>query len=261
MARPGYAEERTLADQVHEALVRLTAELRARGVDSLPTERALAERFGVSRTTVRVGLARLEADGVIRRTRGRLGGAFLTHVEPRGRSDDADLSPRGIPHCVLRDLNTVKGVPQILREQGFTDGTKVISAAVETAPDTISAALRLRPGAKVVSLRRVRFADGETLSVEQVYLSGPSCRRYLGTRLDSLYDGLRQDFGVVVSAAVELIGLGSVGRPTGALLGVPPGTPVLRLERTAYDQEQQPIEYSVDLFRADRTRLRVRSEG
>jgi GntR family transcriptional regulator len=36
---------------------------------------------------------------------------------------------------------------------------------------------------------------------------------------------------------------------------------VLKLERTGYDQHGRPIEYSVDLFRADRTRLQVRSQS
>ena len=45
------------------------------------------------------------------------------------------------------------------------------------------------------------------------------------------------------------------------MLGQPAGTPVLKLERTGYDQRGRAVEYSVDLFRADRTRLNVRSQS
>jgi GntR family transcriptional regulator len=44
------------------------------------------------------------------------------------------------------------------------------------------------------------------------------------------------------------------------LLGVEPGSSLLAVERTAYDAEHVPVEYSLDLFRADRIRLLVRSQ-
>jgi GntR family transcriptional regulator len=67
-----------LVDQAHAALLRLSEELADRSVRRLPPERDLALRLGISRTTVRKALEVLEQDGVIRRVRGRAGGAYLT---------------------------------------------------------------------------------------------------------------------------------------------------------------------------------------
>ena len=81
---------------------RLRALLSSDTLDSdgrLPTERELAEMYGVSRTTVRQVLDRLEQAGLIRRRRGRTGGTFAT----RGRVDiDAGSWPASLPSCAPR---------------------------------------------------------------------------------------------------------------------------------------------------------------
>ncbi len=75
-----------------------------------------------------------------------------------------------------------------------------------------------------------------------------------GFRLRSL----RCKFGIDISATDESIELAEVSSSVSTLLGQPmPAPPVLKLERIGYDQHERPVEYSVDLFRADRTRLSV----
>ena len=65
---------KTLADQVAEAL---TAKIQANGFSDshLPSEQAMAEGFGVSRTVIREAVSRLKAEGFIDTRQGR--GAFV----------------------------------------------------------------------------------------------------------------------------------------------------------------------------------------
>ena len=242
-----------LLEHAHAALRRLSEELADRGEARMPTERALAQRLETSRTTVRKALDLLERDGVIRRVRGRAGGAYLTDVSAVGTARTL-CHGRG----VLRSLNTVKGIPEILREQGFRDGTTVISSGLVPAPRAVGLALELGEDDVVVSLLRLRYADGETLCLEQMYLR-PELAGVLGTEMKSIYRTLLGQFGVHVCVADESIEIASVSSAEGELLGQPAGTPVLKLERTGRDQHGRAVEYSVDLFRADRTRLNVRS--
>lgn len=246
-----------IMEHTHAALLRLVGELEQRSVARLPPERELAERLGTSRTTVRKAMDLLERDGVIRRLKGRAGGAYLTSVAPPSPSPE---SARSVCQSrrLLRSLNTVKGVPQMLHEQGFRDGTKVISARMTTPSES---AARVLGDGPAVSLLRLRFADGDTLSLEQMYLSGSLCGRVLETPLNSVYETLRNKLGISVCMADESIELATLSSSAGALLGQPEGTAVLKLERIGYDQEARPVEYSVDLFRADRTRLNVRTSS
>ncbi|BBY89634.1 GntR family transcriptional regulator [Mycolicibacterium tokaiense] len=243
----------------HEALRRLAEELAGRGEVRMPAERVLAERLGTSRTTVRKALELLERQGTIHRVKGRAGGAYLSTVTSRDAAPAASQ-----PYCgsrgVLRSLNTVKGIPEILAEQGFRDGTSVLRAGMVSPEATVCRALQLSAGQSVVSLLRLRFADGETLALEQMYLR-PELAAVLDTEMTSMYQTLWSRLGVRISVVDESIEIVSLSAAEGARLGQPAGTPVLQLERIGYDQFDRPMEYSVDLFRADRTRLQVRSES
>lgn len=83
--------------------------------DRLPSERELAERFGVSRVTVRDALRSLEAVGLLRIKVGANGGAFLrapsSDDAARGMSDMllmAQLSPEDVAEArLMLELNTV----------------------------------------------------------------------------------------------------------------------------------------------------------
>jgi GntR family transcriptional regulator len=243
----------------HEALRRLADELAGRGEARMPAERILAERLGTSRTTVRKALELLEQDGTIHRVKGRAGGAFLTAVPAPEACVQASQ-----PYCrsrgVLRSLNTVKGIPEILAEQGFRDGTTVIRSGLVLPPPQVARALGLTAEQSAVSLLRLRHADGETLSLEQMYLR-PELAAVLRTEMTSMYRTLWNRLGVRIAVVDERIEIASLAATEGALLGQPAGTPVLQLERVGYDQNNRAMEYSVDLFRADRTRLLVRSES
>jgi GntR family transcriptional regulator len=248
-----------LLEHAHGALRRLAEELAVRGEPRMPTERVLAQRLETSRTTVRKALDLLEQDGVIRRVRGRAGGAYLTSVSTEAAAPQAARTfCRG--QSVLRSLNTVKGIPEILHEQGFRDGTTVIDAGLVPAPPDVRCALGLAEDDPVVSLLRLRYADGETLSLEQMYLRF-ELAGVLRTGMKSIYRTLLAQFGVQICVADESIEIAGVSCAEGDLLGQPAGMPVLKLIRTGHDQHGRAVEYSVDLFRADRTRLNVRSRS
>ena len=127
---------------------RLLADLPGPGA-RVGAERELAERLGVSRSTIRAALADLERSGVIRRTRGRGGGIFVAERK------------------VERDLTTLAGLPAYLRRGGFQSDARVLSTATVEADADAARALELPEGALVLEVVRVRVADGEPLSLER----------------------------------------------------------------------------------------------
>jgi GntR family transcriptional regulator len=205
-------------------------------------ERDLAEQFGVSRSTMRQALAELEQEGVVRRVPGRGGGTFVRQQK------------------VERDLSQVVGVPALLRAQGMTAGSRIVSTALTLADEPTATALRLGAEDYVIDVVRIRLADGTPISLEHARLPAAFFPGLLDLPLGgSLYELLEQHYGAVPGEAVEHIEVTSAAEDEAAILGVEAGAPLLSITRTTKDAEGRVFEYSHDLFRADRTVITVRT--
>jgi GntR family transcriptional regulator len=210
----------------------------------LGAERDLALDLGVSRSSLRHALSVLEDEGRVQRVLGRSGGIFLAETK------------------VERDLSQIVGVPALLRDQGFTAGSRLVSAAVVPADERALEALHLEPGAFVVDLVRIRLADGVPISLEHARLPADRVPGLLERELSgSLYELLDREYDLRPHEAVERIEVMAAGRDEATILSVRSGDPLLSVTRTTVDDDGVPFEYSHDLFRADRTRIVVRSPG
>jgi GntR family transcriptional regulator len=230
----------SLGPTARAARERLLAALPGPG-ERLGAERELAERLGVSRSTVRAALADLERSGVVRRTRGRAGGIFV-----------ADRK-------VERDLTSLAGLPAYLRRQGFQSDARVLrTAATDPDPDAAEA---LGDGL-VLEVVRVRLADGEPISLERACFPAERFPGLLDRSLaGSLYELLEREFELEPGEAEERFEVVNAGAEEARLLGVRRGAPLLAIARTAWDRQGRAFERSHDLFRADRARIVVRARS
>jgi GntR family transcriptional regulator len=221
--------------------------IRARGLRAgqrLGSERDLAVEFGVSRVTLRQALAALEAEGTIRRVPGRGGGTFVRQLK------------------IERDLTKIVGVPALLRSQGVLAGTRVLSAGMRPADAETATEFGLEAGALVLSVVRIRLADGSPISVEHVQLPARRFPGLLELPLGgSIYELLESHYDTRPSEALERIEVVQASADEAALLEVERGAPLLSIARTTTDQHGEAIEFSQDLFRGDRTRILVRTPG
>ena len=151
---------------------------------------------------------------------------------------------------------------EMLLEHGFKVGTRVLALELEAAEAHIASQLDITPNEALVSLLRVRFADGAPLSLEHMYLS---FRRF-PTLVDeglggvaSIYAVLRERYGVSIANAEEKIEITPASPEVAHLLAIEPGDALLAIRRLARDAEGRPVEYSFDLFRGDRAHRTVRT--
>ncbi|MFB4264133.1 GntR family transcriptional regulator [Nonomuraea sp. GTA35] len=212
--------------------------------DRLPGERALAGRLGVSRMTLRQALASLERDGVLLRVPGRSGGAFVAEPRPEPRID-----------C---DLTGLAGFTEQMRRAHLRAEARILRAATVPAPATAARALGLATGSPVHEVARVRSAGRSPVALERSYF--PALPGLLDHDLTgSLYALLATRYGLEPRTAVEHLDPVIAQPAEAAELGIAPGTPLMRIERTAYAAGGTPVEYALDLFRPDRVRISVRS--
>jgi len=206
----------------------------------LGAERDLAQELGVSRSTVRQALSALEQAGEVRRVPGRGGGTFVRRRK------------------VERDLSRVVGVPALLRAQGMTSGSRIVSTGIVVADEETAAALDLPTGAYVIDIVRIRLADGSPISLEHARLPAALFPRLLDLPLGgSLYDLLREHYDTAPDEAVEQIEVTPASEDEASILGTAPGVALLSITRTTRNQDGVPFEHSHDLFRGDRTVITV----
>ncbi|MGO2658572.1 GntR family transcriptional regulator [Mycetocola reblochoni] len=220
------------------------AEQRFEPGERIGTERALAERLGVGRTLLRGALDELEHEGRIRRTLGAQGGVFAHD----GR--------------IQRHLNTLQGVPQMVRAQGMSVSTRVLGVQLGVpSPDEVRA-LGLVEGASVTRVRRLRSVDGPSWSLDLSVLPterfpGLSSRDLSG----SLYLLLAEEYGMDLGRADETVEAVPATADQAEALDIDAGAALLRVRRRAVDIAERPVEYALDLFRADRTRVHMQRYG
>lgn len=109
--------------------------------DRLPSEPELARALGVSRPSLREGIALLEEDGVLCRLHGS-----GTYVSRRP--------------SVQSDLSRNFSVSSLIEAMALEPGSTAEECVLEPAPARVAAALDVAVGASVCALRRVRTAAG-----------------------------------------------------------------------------------------------------
>lgn len=212
--------------------------------ERLGSERELADKYGVNRSTLRHVLAALAQAGLVHRLPGRAGGTFVSHAK------------------VTRDLTRLDGLPAYLASQGYSAGSRVISTALVQASDLTRTELELGPDEMLAEIVRLRLADGSPISLERAQFPQRIFPDLLEKPLGgSLYELFEKEYGITPAESQENIEVVSATRDEAAMLDIAEGDPLIAVTRISYDGDALPIESSYDLFRADRTRITVRSLG
>jgi GntR family transcriptional regulator len=217
-----------LADEIHRGRL-------ANGTQ-LPGEHALANRFDVSRTTVRQALAELGSQGLIATRSGK--GSFVTF-------DDREIDDRF-------------GWTRALADHGVRTTTRTVRLALVSEPDL---AWRLRlPSPEFVAVDRVRsIADGPAVSFECSRIPALDHLRTLPERglSDSLHTDLRSA-GLIPAGGEEWADLAQLDDAAAGLLGRAPGEWFLRTRRRSFDADGRFVEHVESLLDPARFRLHLR---
>lgn len=222
--------------QIFEAL-RLqiqNTELKAGG--NFPSERELAEFYGVSRMTVRQALQRLRQQGLIYHERGV--GTFVS-------SRKIDVHTRNLG-----------GFSDEMLALGIKPSSRVLKLKCEVANKQITRDLDLEEGEKAFRLERLRLADGEPMAFEVTCLPEKLCPELDKWNLteNSLYRILVENYNLQMNHAAESLEAAAATQFVAKQLGIKTGAPVLVVHRVVFSASNQPIESAHTTYRADRYR-------
>lgn len=211
-------------------------------LDRLPSEHALVREYAISRITARQALGELERSGLVFRRQGR--GSFVARP------------------AVVQPLSRLTGLAEAMSGQGLSSTSRVVRAASVRAGSAVATRLRVEVGEPIFEVRRIRMVDGAAVSLDVSWFPLELGRRLAREDLEG-----RDVFWLIENAC---------GRPLGAAdceigatvaegdvafqLGVPPGSPLVFIDRLTYDAGDRPVDYEHLYVRADRFRYGLRLE-
>jgi GntR family transcriptional regulator len=199
----------------------------------LPSENELAERFSLSRATVRHALDTLENEGWIYRQKGK--GSFA----PFRR--------------VQQDLTQLVSTTEDMRRRGWSLESRLVAIQQITAPPYIAKALELPADAPIYQVSRLRIVNGEPLSVQNAHLPAERCPQLEANDLNSsLYRLLDEKYGLKLWTGREVLRARPASPYEAELLQIHEGSCMLYVERITYTVEGIPIEYLESVWRGDR---------
>jgi DNA-binding GntR family transcriptional regulator len=222
--------------QIQQQLLQMIQSGKLRPGDALPSEDELRRACGVSRMTARHALQALETQGFALRHKGQ--GSFVS--QPR----------------VEKDIMHLSGFTAEMRALGLQPSSRVLNA--ETVPTTAEVAGRLQIpiGSPAFYLRRLRCADSLPVAIEEVWLAReqfPGIDKLDFTAV-SLYQTLRERYGIRVSRADEIIEARLANRQQAELLDLPRNGSLLSITRTLWSVNGKPVETAQSVYRGDRYR-------
>lgn len=224
---------RAIADALRSDLV----EGRYGAGDKLPTEAALADRFGVNRHTVRHGISALVEEGLVRTRRGA--GAFVAATPT-----DYPIGQRVRFH-------------ENLIAAGRRPEKRVLALDERSATEGEAAALQIAFGDPVCAYHGLSLSDGQPIAVVESL--------FPLSRLNGMTAALHQNSSV--TDALKIAGVADYTRASTRLtavratathalhLQVTEGDPLLRSTSVNIDDSGRPVEYGRTWFAGDRVTL------
>lgn len=199
--------------------------------ERLPTETALCQHFGTSRTTVVRAMVDLEAAGYVVRRQGA--GTFAAERK------------------MEKTLFSLEGFSEEMRRSAHTPSSKVLSFERLRCDADHAKLLRILPGDEVYRVRRVRLADLRPAVLESIDLAVqrfPALERHFDPATDSLYDVVKRHYGVEVASADFTVEAVTLAAEEARELAVRRGEAALVVVGVSFDSQGLAVEWNRSLY-------------
>lgn len=204
------------------------------GTEPMQGEIWLAERFNVSRITIRKAMGRLTTEGLVERQRGR--GTFARHQHDHSSPVMASLSGN-IENLVALGLET---------------DVDLIELTYAVAPPHICSVMVKPEGSVMQRAIRVRSLDGVPFSHLTTWLPEDIGRSFTDNEMrDTPLLRLIERAGHRIAKAEQSISAKLAAPEVAQLLQIEPGEPLLSVQRLVYDDVGLVVEYISGLYRPD----------
>jgi len=202
----------------------------------IPSEREYAERFQISRMTVRQAINNLVSEGYLKRQKGR--GTFVNKKK------------------VEQELQGMTSFTEDMLARGMNPSSTLLSFQIIPADCNTAMDLRIKENDSVYKIKRIRLADGAPMALETAYIPVEIVPGLTEENSNlSLYQYIEEHLSLSISEATQEIEASVADKHATENLGINIGDPILLIERISYLTDGIPFELVKSTFRADRYRF------
>lgn len=223
-----------LYQRVREALKEDLARGKWKPGNMLPTEIELGQEFGVSPGTIKQAILSLVRDGLIVRRPGK--GTFVARL---------DGSRSFARFFRFRESTTGEELHPTIR---------VVDVRIlDEGPAEARKHLKLHAKGKMLFVRRLLVQDSMPICIYDSYMPYRLVAGLEHERLDvdRIYHAMEKKFDIHVVGVEEMLRASIVSGEEARLLDVPPGSPVIHIERLAFSHNNSVVEWRQTIGRSD----------
>lgn len=222
--------------QLEEAIKQQIENGHLKEEELIPSEREFAERFQISRMTVRQAINNLVADGYLNRKKGR--GTFVSKKK------------------VEQELQGMTSFTEDMLSRGMNPSSKLLSFKIIGADKKTALDLKIAENEPIYKIKRIRLADGAPMALETAYIPVNLIPGLSEENSNlSLYQYIEEHLALTISEATQEIEAAIADIEIAEPLGIDEGEPILFIVRIAYLQDGTPFELVKSSFRGDRYRF------
>jgi len=206
--------------------------------EKLPNEYELGNIYSVSRITVRKALEHLEQEGYVERIQGK--GTFVT-----------------LPK-IEQQMSSFYSLSETFKKMGMTPSNRVSAFKSIRPSENLASNFTGSAPASLWYFKRLRYADEMLYAIEDTWLPShffPTLKKDMLME-KSLYEIMRNDFGIVPEKAEENVSVVNLCERDAALFGLKTGNAAFLVERATFFRNDQ-IEYTKSILRGDRYKFKL----
>jgi GntR family transcriptional regulator len=206
--------------------------------DVLPPEREYAEKYQISRMTVRQAFTQLVNEGYLFRLQGK--GTFVAERK------------------IEKTLQGIISFTEDMRARGLKPASELVNFEVVPAASQIAEQLNIAEDDPVYEIMRIRLADSVPMALETNYISVNLIQGLTEQIVSqSIYAYVEGPLNLRIDSASQVIEASIAGKKEADYLNIPKGAPVMLIERNAYLQDGRTLEFVKSVYRADRYKFKI----
>lgn len=200
----------------------------------LPSERVMAEQFGVSRMTLRQAVTSLVEEGILTRYVGS--GTFVA-------SDRVREKMRG-----------TTSFTEIIQNLGKTPSSKVLSYQKTKANEVECDKLQLKKGAQIIRMERIRYADELPICYEVASIPYRLIEDFAKNDIANHFYDTLANTGKKIGRSEQIISAKIVNKEIANFLSIKQSSAILALTQISYfaNSDETPFEYVLSQYVGER---------